>query len=487
MSTSIRSRLFMSILAVVLVGMGLASVLAWQSVEGMYLDTQRENLLAQARMSAAALEGQPIPIESTQAYSQTSNVLPGIHTHLLAEAGGVIVTYPFQGAAIAVPPVENTASVSAKDLSQRTEIVCALQGQAATAIRKVDSAAGRRVLYAAAPVLGTDGKVNGAVYLAMPLPMGGLPSDLLWKLIGAFLAAAFLAIISGMLIARRVARPVEAISQAALAVSSGDLDLKVSEQNQIRELDTLGKAFNTMTASLRQSDQVRNAFIADVTHELRTPLTVIKGTIETLEDGALDDIEGRGPLLVSMQQETERLIRLVNDLLVLTRADAGSLNLDLAAVDLAELARARCQNLSGLAGQRGIRLEVTGAASQVKGDIDRLSQVLDNLLDNAIRYSPEGGTILVEVWENGAEVYCSVTDQGPGIPSQHLSYIFERFYRVEPSRNRKSGGAGLGLAIAQALVWTHGGRIWAESSPGRGTTIIFCVPISRIAPEITAF
>jgi two-component system, OmpR family, sensor histidine kinase BaeS len=487
MSTSIRSRLFMSILAVVLLGMGLASVLVWQSVEGMYLDTQRENLLAQARMSAAALEGQPIPIESTQVYSQTSNVLPGIHTHLLAEAGGVIVTYPFQEAAIPVPPVENTVSVSAKDLSQRTEIIRALQGEAATAIRKVDSTVGRRVLYAAAPVMGTDGKVSGVVYLAMPLPVGGLPVDLLWKLIGAILAAAFLAIISGMLIARRVARPVEAISQAALAVSSGDLDLEVPEQNQIRELDTLGKAFNTMTASLRQSDQAKNAFIADVTHELRTPLTVIKGTIETLEDGALDDIEGRGPLLVSMQQETERLIRLVNDLLVLTRADAGSLNLDLVAVDLAELGRARCQNLSRLAGQRRIRLEVTGAASQVKGDVDRLSQVLDNLLDNAIRYSPEGGRITVEVRGNGAEVYCSVTDQGTGIPQQHLEHIFDRFYRVEPSRNRKSGGAGLGLAIAQALVLAHGGRIWAESSSGSGTTITFCVPLSRIALEITEF
>ena len=167
-----------------------------------------------------------------------------------------------------------------------------------------------------------------------------------------------------------------------------------------------------MAESLRQSDEAKKAFIADVTHELRTPLTVIKGTIETLEDGALDDTEGRGPLLTSMGRETDRLIRLVNELLVLTRADAGSLQLNLQPLDLAELARTRCDVFSGLATRQGIGLKVRNrsndfshspaaatevATTQVRvlADPDRLSQVIDNLLDNAIRHSPENSTITI--------------------------------------------------------------------------------------------
>ena len=150
-----------------------------------------------------------------------------------------------------------------------------------------------------------------------------------------------------------------------------------------------------MTASLRQADQAKTAFISDVTHELRTPLTVIKGTIETLQDGALDDLAARGPFLAAMSRETERLIRLVNDLLVLTRADAGALNLQLHPLDLAELARSRCEHLARAAGQSQVRLVVIPPAGEetcpVLADADRMAQVLDNLLDNAIRYSPAGG------------------------------------------------------------------------------------------------
>ena len=170
----------------------------------------------------------------------------------------------------------------------------------------------------------------------------------------------------------------------------------------------LGQAFNTMTTSLRQSDQAKTAFISDVSHELRTPLTVIKGTIETLEDGAMDDLTARGPFLASMSRETERLIRLVNDLLVLTRADAGALNLQLHPIDLGELARTRCEHLARAASQRQVHLQVVTSSSPygppayvVMADADRLAQVLDNLLDNAIRYAPPGSEVTREPHPGG--------------------------------------------------------------------------------------
>jgi signal transduction histidine kinase len=258
-------------------------------------------------------------------------------------------------------------------------------------------------------------------------------------------------------------------------ISKGDLKQRVTPDSNITELHGLKQAFNEMAENLRQSDEAKRAFIADVTHELRTPLTVIKGTIETLEDGALDDVEGRGPLLASMQRETDRLIRLVNELLVLTRADAGALQLNMQTLDLAELVRSRGEILSSLAARRQITLNVCEEGGQsgllVRADPDRSSQILDNLLDNAIRHSPENATITITLKQVSDGVECSVSDQGTGIPAQHLPFIFERFYRVDASRNRRDGGTGLGLAIARALVDAQGGNIRAQVK-GRTTNVL---------------
>jgi two-component system sensor histidine kinase BaeS len=234
---------------------------------------------------------------------------------------------------------------------------------------------------------------------------------------------------------------------------------------------------------LRQSEQAKDSFIADVTHELRTPLTVIKGTIETLEDGALADAKGRGPLLASMHRETDRLIRLVNGLLVLIRADAGTLHLSPRLLDLAELARERCEQLASLAARRGVKLVVSTDAGRgapyVMADADRVAQVLDNLLDNAIRHSPEGSTVAIRLSRLTRECECAVQDEGSGIPAEHLPHIFERFYRVDAARARQSGGLGLGLAIARALVVAQGGRITAESPAAGGTIVSFALPVEE--------
>jgi signal transduction histidine kinase len=303
--------------------------------------------------------------------------------------------------------------------------------------------------------------------------------------------AVLLATLAGTYLARKIAHPLEELAHAATAISQGDLKQHVAIESNITELNSLKQTFNDMTESLRQSDEAKKAFIADVTHELRTPLTVIKGTIETLEDGALDDTEGRGPLLTSMQLETDRLIRLVNELLVLTRADAGALQLNLQAIDLAELAAARCDVFSQLAARQSIKLECRAdcpssgmlrdqSAPLVPADPDRLAQVIDNLLDNAIRHSPKNSTISVAIKEINEGVECSVSDQGTGIPAQHLPFVFERFYRVDASRSRtrQDGGTGLGLAIARALIHAQRGQIRAQSVEGEGTTITFWLPIA---------
>lgn len=474
---SLRLRLFINGLIILLLGMGLAGFLFWRAAEQLYLDSQTENLLAQARLTAAALQDQVLPVTQAEPYSQLTNRTPGIHTRVLDREGVVVIGLPItdSGLPVQIPGIEES-QVTPVELLQRPEIISAQAGKAASAIREV-GVEKRRVLYAAAPVLDAGGSMNGLVYLAAPLPENGLPLSFILQLGGIGLAAVVMALLAGTLLARQITRPVSEIARGAAAVSKGDLNQTVAAQSGITELDHLGQAFNQMVASLRQSDQTQNAFVADVAHELRTPLTVIKGTIETLEDGALDDIEGRGPLLSSMQRETDRLIRLVNDLLVLTRADAGMLNMEKESVDLGELARQRCMQLTPLGARRNVHFEVHVEGTPcISGDADRLAQVLDNLLDNAVRYSPEGSVVSVVITRKGQECCCRVADCGPGVSEKHLPYLFERFYRVESSRQRKSGGAGLGLAIARALVTAHGGRIEAESQPGSGTTISFYLP-----------
>jgi signal transduction histidine kinase len=318
-----------------------------------------------------------------------------------------------------------------------------------------------------------------------------LPANIILQLTGALLIAVSLASIAGGYLAQQIAHPLEGLADAAISITNGNLRVRAPANSKIKELQGLGQTFNSMTESLRQSDEAKKTFIANVTHELRTPLTVIKGTIETLEDGALDDLKGRRPLLTSMGRETDRMIRLVNELLILTRADAGALQLEIHPVDLLEHAKQRCDYLMNLSTRKNIKIitrsdnnsqskslapEEAASSFMVLADPDRLSQVLDNLLDNAIRHSPPSSTITVKITRSTNSVDCSISDEGTGIPAEHLPFIFERFYRVDKSRDRKDGGTGLGLAIARALVQAHGGTISAYNDEGKGATITFRMP-----------
>jgi signal transduction histidine kinase len=471
---TIRTRLSLNYLIVLIIGMSLAGVLVWLSVSELYVDTQRENLLAQAKLIAAGLQDSTLPTQPAEPYLQTSNVMPGIHTRLIGDSGAVVVGLPLSNEMIQLSPVESSASIPPEELIKRPEIESALKGIPTTALRRV--VRNQQVLYAAAPVQNSTGEIAGIVYIATPLPSSGLPTNLILQLLGAVIIAFLLALLAGGMLARKISAPLEELAGAATAVSKGDLKQSVSANTNISELHSVSQAFNEMAESLRQSDEAKKAFIADVTHELRTPLTVIKGTIETLEDGALDDLEGRGPLLTSMMRETDRLIRMVNDLLVLTRADAGALKLNIQNLDLTELAQMRCENMRLLASRQQVELKVIGDSNPISVDPDRISQVFDNLLANAIRHSPENSTVTVMIQSKDGGAECSVSDQGNGIPANSLPFIFERFYRVETSRDRISGGTGLGLAIARALVTAHGGKISAQSIEGGGTTITFWLP-----------
>ena len=236
----------------------------------------------------------------------------------------------------------------------------------------------------------------------------------------------------------------------------------------------------------KRLEMVRRDFVANVSHELRTPLSVIKGYVETLvEEHAAMSVPDRDHFLRTTQRHTERLQSLLDDLLLLSRLESGSPGLRPEVVSMGRMLEAVVADYRGrpAAGAHQIALELDPGLEPLRLDPLRLTQVFENLLDNALKYTPAGSEIRVTAHVRGGEVVASVGDNGPGIPPEDLPHIFERFYRVDKGRSRDKGGTGLGLSIAKHIVQLHGGRIWAESVPGQGSTIGLALPVEpKIAP-----
>ena len=231
-------------------------------------------------------------------------------------------------------------------------------------------------------------------------------------------------------------------------------------------------------SELRRLERVRRDFVANVSHEFKTPLTAIQGFAETLLAGALDDKENRGRFLEIIRDHAGRLARLTDDLLKLSQIEAGKLELEFHPVSVAGVIESCLATTRPKAQQRQLALEVDCPADLplARGDSSRLQEVLQNLLDNALQYTPAGGRIEVRAAARAQEVILTVSDTGIGIPQAEQERIFERFYRVDAARSRQAGGTGLGLSIARHIVEAHGGRIWVESTVGQGSHFHFSIP-----------
>ena len=229
---------------------------------------------------------------------------------------------------------------------------------------------------------------------------------------------------------------------------------------------------------LRRLERVRRDFVANVSHEFKTPLTAIQGFAETLLNGALDDKANRERFVEIIREHAWRLARLTDDLLKLSRIEAGRLELEMRPIRVEALVNGCVETARLNAKTRGLEIHVDLQKNSpaVRGDGAQLGEVLQNLLDNALQYTPSGGHIEVKARSNGHEVVFTVSDTGIGIPQSDLERVFERFYRVDAARSREAGGTGLGLAIARHIVEAHGGRIWVESAIGQGSRFHFSIP-----------
>ena len=289
----------------------------------------------------------------------------------------------------------------------------------------------------------------------------------------AALAAMVVALALSLFFSRGVIAPVRAMSLATQRIADGRYDERVQVHGE-DELAQLASYFNQMAEKLNHIESMRRRLIGDVSHELRTPLTAIKGSMEGLMDGVLPATH---ETYQQIHSEADRLNRLVDDLQELSRVEAHAYELDIRPMDVSFLARTVIKRLAPQAESKRITLglELTPDLPHILADEDRAVQVLTNLTGNALQYTPEGGRVTIAAKRIGGEVQIAVRDTGLGIPPEHLSHIFDRFYRVDKSRSRQSGGgSGIGLTIARALVEAHGGRIWVESAgEGQGCTFNF--------------
>jgi signal transduction histidine kinase len=333
----------------------------------------------------------------------------------------------------------------------------------------------RRWLYVASPVEG-----GGAVMLAVPRPVGllGLGDELLTPILRAGGVGLIVSLLSAFFIARWIASPLQKTAQAAQAVADGDYSQSL-ELVGPDEAKNVAAAFNEMVSKVRASQVSTRDFVANVSHELKTPLTSIQGFAQAILDGAAADVETQTAAAQVIYTEASRMQRLVDELLDLTRLDAGQVLLDREPVDLQLLLGAVMARLRMKASEKGIVFHAAlDEMPPIMGDGDRLSQVFTNLLDNAIKHAPEGGRIEISGRKEAASVVLQILDNGPGIPASEHTRIFERFYRIDKARaGGDHAGAGLGLAITKELVELHGGRICVESELGQGSKFLVELPI----------
>lgn len=302
---------------------------------------------------------------------------------------------------------------------------------------------------------------------------------LLLAAVGAVLIAIGLIVV----LSQRLARPLKRMVEVTQGIAHGRYQTRVLMKGN-DEVALLGEAINELARHLQRLDTTRKEFLADVAHELRTPLTYMRGYAQVLYDGMAKTPEETRHYLKIIYEETKRVERLVEDLFALAQADVSALNLHRESVDLTNLIEQVVAKFHPKAKEQNINLSVQGAIGE-QCDLDpvRIEQVIVNLLDNALRYTPDGGAVTLSLMRKGDFAVIAVQDSGAGISSDELPFIWDRLYRVDKSRSREHGGAGLGLSIVKHIVERHGGRVSAESRVGHGTTMRLMLPVREITPS----
>lgn len=292
-------------------------------------------------------------------------------------------------------------------------------------------------------------------------------------LIGIGIFSLFFAFVVGSILAKRLSRPILKTVSVARQISDGDYNARIEENSNIKELDELVVSINHLADSLGIQEDLRKRLTADVAHELRTPLTSVGTHIEAMIEGVWEPTTER---LESCHDEILRIGKIIFDLESLARVESNNLKLEKKQINLLEIVEKAVGSFAADINKKNLNVSVTGSCLDISADGARISQVVINLLSNAVKYTPDGGAIRINLSEKDRLVKIDIKDTGIGIPADELPFIFERFYRADESRNRMTGGSGIGLTIVKSIVTAHGGSIDVESRLNEGSCFTVSLP-----------
>ncbi|QSO54636.1 HAMP domain-containing histidine kinase [Alicyclobacillus curvatus] len=390
---------------------------------------------------------------------------------LCASAGATMVMVDSSGSVIASSPSLHLNNPSSSD---KSVIQAALAGRTSLhgGVSQLFHGTG---LVAAVPIQ-TSRLIGAVVLFRSETTMVSAFHHVEWLLLVAGLGGMVIALGLTVIVSKRIVHPLQEMYRVARDMTKGNYQAEVRVAGQ-DEVAKLGEAINALAANLHHLDTSRKAFLADVAHELRTPMSYIRGYSQVVDEGLFNTEEEKQHYIRIIHDESKRLESLVSDLFVLAQGDTGMLVLDKHPVDVGQLISSVVERMRKKAEDKGIDVEISSSGDiNLMADGVRLEQVLVNLLDNAIRYTPAQGHIGLRAQKSLQFVELAVSDTGVGIPKDDLPHIFDRMYRVEKSRSRARGGAGLGLAIVKQIVEAHGGTVAAQSEENRGTTITMRIP-----------
>lgn len=489
---SLRTKLVLSYLMVALGAVLILAIVVSLAVQNYFESTQRQQVhaLAQTFADEIGIRSSGLPPNQPPDRGNGGDGAPFYNPFLM-----IVVNAQGQQVFAFKPPHTVVSDADVSVLQQALQQ--ALSGQEADGrLSGTSDAASFAGYYSSVPIHDqgkANGKILGALVLSIPTryPRGFSPSDFIFQANQAIFITGILlsmtVIVFSLLMARSLTRPLESLTAAAEHMKQGKYTQRVAAPKSQDELGQLALTFNEMADTieadvneLHRQDQTRRELIANIAHDLATPLTAIQGFSEALADDILPSAEARHETAQLIGREVQRLRRLVADIQNMTALESGTIHLDLAPLNMHELVDETLAVIEGECEQAGITIsnEIAADTPLVQADSDRITQVLLNLLDNARRHTSAGGKINVGAGVKERFLLVSVQDTGVGIAADDLSHIFERFYRADRSRTGATGGSGLGLSIVKAIIIAHGGTIWAESSPGQGTTIRFTLPLT---------
>jgi two-component system OmpR family sensor kinase len=474
---TIRGRVLVSLLVVAIVGAAGLSFYVLREIEAYGQRRLEDRLGTQARVTATLVGAAYERSGSTRAITAKRPFpLDDALRDAYPTPGTVLRIVDGQGKVVA----DSYTGKAGYSLGSLPEIRNALRGKSGVATHTDKS--GRHATYVAVPILSGERVVGIAYASSSTFSIVTLLRDYRWQLLLAALLYVLVVFAIAELLSRWLTKPLGDLERATAKFATGDSSARVRPEGP-RETRALAEAFNGMAEAvsramgeLRTEERRKSRFVSDVSHELRTPLTAIRGAAETLLEDEEVPPDMRDRFLATIVSESDRLGRLATDLLALERMEGATGELPLARVDLLDVVEHTARTLEPLTEERDVTLDVRGSSAWVLGDRDRLQQVVANLLDNATRMTPRAGTVTVRVESAGGRARVCVADQGPGIAEADVSRVFDRFYRADLSRDRGSGGAGLGLSIVRAIVERHGGEIRARNLPGGGAEFAFDLP-----------